>query len=215
MHKCASQIESDTVSYINELPIDCNAEIIDFLVTNFPIMVVSKCSEKVLINIKDFILDKHAFTLLVCDENKEKSTSSQNSNTQISTVDLVETQQPKKIGPMKQRGRVPLWQQFPTLIEDFIKRHSFSVQCRRRESTGTGTGVSLKQIREYVMNEVPGLRDKGISRDTIHFLLAPPRKNTIRAERYKSLIDARVPAKSETSRRICYIISGRMRILFL
>ena len=95
---------------------------------------------------------------LICDENNEKSTSSQNSNTQISTVDLVETQQPKTIEPMKQRGRVPLWQQFSTLIEvveDFIKRHSFSAQCRRRQSTGTGTGVSSKQIREHVMNEVP------------------------------------------------------------
>ena len=63
-----------------------------------------------------------------------------------------------------------------------------------------GTGVSLKNIRDHVLKVVPGLRDVGIGRDSIHLLMKPPRKNTVRASRYKSLVDARVPRKRNNYR---------------
>ena len=39
------------------------------------------------------------------------------------------------------------------------------------------------------------MEQKGIRKDVTHFLLVPPSKNTIRAEPYKYLIDARIPRK--------------------
>ena len=49
----------------------------------------------------------------------------------------------------------------------------------------TGVGVSLGDMRNHVMREIPGLAERGISRDAIHMLLQPPRKNSTRSQRYK------------------------------
>ena len=60
-------------------------------------------------------------------------------------------------------------------------------------------GVSLKNIRNHLLDQFPELKEVGIQRDTIHFLMAPPRKNSSPSCRYKGLVDARVPTK-----RNCY-----------
>ena len=44
---------------------------------------------------------------------------------------------------------------------------------------------------------MPGLKDAGISRKTIHHLMVPPRKNTKAANLYKGLIKARNDIKSD------------------
>lgn len=56
-----------------------------------------------------------------------------------------------------------------------------------------GTGVSLADIRKHVLEQIPEL--KNISRDAIHYLMAPPRKNSSRFPRYKMVVDAKVPGK--------------------
>ena len=56
-------------------------------------------------------------------------------------------------------------------------------------------GVSLANMRKHVMREIPELAERGTSRDAIHMLLQPPRKNSTRPQRYKSLINAKVPGK--------------------
>ena len=46
---------------------------------------------------------------------------------------------------------------FPTLIDtatDFIKSHSFAAHNRRRETTGSSTGVSLKQLQQHLCENV-------------------------------------------------------------
>ena len=43
----------------------------------------------------------------------------------------------------------------------------------------TGVDVSLDDMRNHVMREIPGLAEKGISRDPIYMLLQPPRKNQL------------------------------------
>ena len=53
--------------------------------------------------------------------------------------------------PAKKRGRPAMWEKHPKLVEvviNFIKQHSYSAHVRRRETSGTGTGVTLKQIRK-------------------------------------------------------------------
>ena len=42
---------------------------------------------------------------------------------------------------------------------------------------------------------MPGLKEAGISKKSIHNLMMPPRKNTNAAKLYKSLVSARVPKK--------------------
>ena len=62
-------------------------------------------------------------------------------------------------------------------------------------------GVSLADIREYVMTCIPELRQKRISRTTVHQLLVAPRKSTINAARYHGLVKARVPDKQNDLRK--------------
>ena len=55
----------------------------------------------------------------------------------------------------------------------------------------TGVGVLLA----HVMREIPGLVERCISRDPIHMFFQPPRKNSTGSQRYKNLIDAKIPGK--------------------
>ena len=79
-------------------------------------------------------------------------------------------------------------------MTEFIKHHGFSAHNHRRKDVGTA-GASLDEIRKHLLEVVPGLREMGISKHTISRLMEPPRKGTIAAARYKSLIGARVPGK--------------------
>ena len=57
-------------------------------------------------------------------------------------------------------------------------------------------GISLKDIRNHLLNKFPELKEVGIQRDAIHFLMAPPWKNSSHSCRYKGLVNAKVPAKT-------------------
>ena len=71
--------------------------------------------------------------------------------------------------------------------------------------------------------------EKGNRENAIHFLLVPPRKNTIRAASCKSLIDARIPRKRSNyiennanqhfctnyQSRFCFTVPERMLFLLL
>ena len=65
-------------------------------------------------------------------------------------------------GPRRKPGRKPLYEKYPRLVEmitNVIKQHSFSSHGRRRETSGTGSGVSLQAIRDHVVQELPELKD--------------------------------------------------------
>ena len=103
-----------------------------------------------------------------------------------------EVLKPVKEGPTQRLGRQPLWLKYPEIVPsatNFIKQQSYA---RRRESTGTGTGVTLKDLKQHLLDTVPGLKEHGISVDTVHHLMVAPRKNSSCADRYKGLIDAKV-----------------------
>ena len=57
--------------------------------------------------------------------------------------------------------RPPVIKEFPTLVQtaaEFIKLHGFSAHFRRRESVGTGKGVSVDDERQHFLETVPGIR---------------------------------------------------------
>ena len=87
---------------------------------------------------------------------------------------------------------------FASLLQsatDFIKSHSFEAHNRRRETIGIGTGVSLKDLQKHLLQNVPGLKEHGISRDTIHHLMIPSRKSNRQSIRYAGVIDAKISRK--------------------
>ena len=91
------------------------------------------------------------------------------------------------IGPTKKIGRKPLYMKFPSFVQtaiDFIKSHSFEAHNRRKETIGTGTGFSLKDLQKHFLQNVPGLKKHGISRGTIHHLMITTRKSNRQSIRY-------------------------------
>ena len=78
---------------------------------------------------------------------------------------------------------------------DFIKSNSFVAHNCKRETMGTGTGVSLKDLQKHLIKNVLGFEDHGIWRDTKHHLMVAPRKNATWAPCNKGLVDAKVAPK--------------------
>lgn len=92
---------------------------------------------------------------------------------------------------------------FPTIVEsasEFIKSHGYAAHVCCRESIASTPGVSLGAIRTHLLVNVPGLKEHGISVHTVAHLMEPPRRHTIAAQRYNSLIGGHVPGKQNCFR---------------
>ena len=89
-------------------------------------------------------------------------------------------------------GRRSLVSKFPGIVDcatEFIKQHCCSAHSRRREETGTA-GVSPGQIRDHLLQNIPGLKEHGISKHTVARLMEPPRRGTVASKRYQGLVKA-------------------------
>ena len=145
-------------------------------------MLLSKNKHSVLVDVIELLLEKGTFMLLLSDtapedsseRNKDKEYDSQEGSGN-STIYWTENE------PMKK----PLHEKFPPIIDvapNFIKKYSFFAHVRRRETTATSRGLILGDIQKHLLENVPGFaKDGGISRDTVHRLTYPPRKNSIQA----------------------------------
>ena len=194
----ASDIQAEFCLATGRLHENHRKELIDTLVEFFSVIFASRSDKSVLLDIQELLLDKDLFSMLL-GENDEDNGETDNIESKIN-----QNKAKSFIGPLNRQGRTPMYIKYPELVEcasNFIKEHSFAAHVRRRESTATGAGVTLNDIRKHLLEVVPGLKqDGGISRDTIHRLTVAPRKNSTRAQRYKGLIDARVPGKQNQYR---------------
>jgi hypothetical protein len=203
IRETAAKIESCFVYQVSALETASTEEkdqMIKVLLTHFPIMRATRSDDKtkdVLINTRQLVMEPECFSILFSADDKSPEPSAANQH--ISH----ETPKAAVEGPTRRLGRQPFWIKFPGIIKTataFIKQQSFAAHGRRRESTGTGTGVTLKDLRQHLLQNIPGLKEHGISRDTIHHLMVAPRKNSSRADRYKGHIDAKVTAKKNDYR---------------
>ena len=160
----------------------------------------SKVQDVPLIDTNQLMFDSECFAMLFqADDELNQSKDAHPKNCQVPD----QSSKPVE-GPKRRLGRRPLWLKYPGLVNtasDFIKQHFFSAHNRRRETTGTGTGVTLKDLQQHLQDNIPGLKEHGISRDTIHHFMVAPRKNSSRADRYKGHIDAKVTAKKITTEK--------------
>ena len=166
-----------------------NRRLQDFLVLNFPTLEFTRDAH-------DIILDSNLFEILLTFNEPPRPTEESSTITKNSTQNNTKTN--AAIGPANKMGRKPLYIKFASLLQsatDFIKSHSFEAHNRRRETTGIGTGVSLKDLQKHLLQNVPGLKEHGISRDTIHHLMIPSRKSNRQSIRYAGVIDAKISRK--------------------
>ena len=102
------------------------------------------------------------------------------------------------------KGQKSLYETYPELAAcetNFVKRNLFAAE-RRRTSTAAGNGVTLEEIQNHIYEKIPELRERGISKSTIHNMFVPTNKRNKNAECYKSLIDAKVPKKKTVIEKI-------------
>lgn len=95
-------------------------------------------------------------------------------------------------------GRPPHYHRFPRLVPtaiEFMSGCGVGAADRRRTDIVTVTGTSCDELRTYLLEHVPGLKEYGISDRTIAHLMVPPRKNALSAARYFAVINGRVPHK--------------------
>ena len=103
----------------------------------------------------------------------------------------------------KHRGQSSVASKFPTLVDgaaDFVKQHNFAAQIRRRTNTGSSAGVSIAEIRQHLLDKVPGLKQHGISLSTVRRLFQAPNRGNIASQKYKALIDVRIGVKKNNYR---------------
>ena len=95
-------------------------------------------------------------------------------------------------------GRPATHVKFPSLVRvatDFVTDHGFAAHERRRDTTGI-VGVLLRQIQEHCFSPIPGLREQGLSLNTVHRLFSAPNNRTASKKKYKDLVPARIAHKA-------------------
>ena len=115
-----------------------------------------------------------------------------------------DTTQPFHHHPQLRPGRKPVHEIYPeivTTVTDFIQSHGFSAQSRRRSSVGNSMGVTLAEIQTHIIKHIPELKARGLSRTTVHELMVAPRKRARNAQRYRELVQSRVPGKDNSLRK--------------
>ena len=159
----------------------------------FPVIIVSRADTNIVVNLHEVVVSPGPFeTLLNLDtEEVEQSTSQVH-------VRVPPTQAKAASVLSGKRGRPSIVDKSPRVIEcatSFIKQHDYSAHSRRRTDTGNVCGVTLAQVRDHLLREIPGLKEDGLGLTTVAYLMVPPRQITFAAQRYKGLVKARVPAK--------------------
>ena len=159
---------------------------------NFTVLYVSNGRVRVLINVHEMVLTPDVFEEILAINNQQvpspagkKPTESSNQEENSSQSKDSQHQQAKGRENVAKAGRPSLVSKFPDIIPrttELLKQHSFQAESRRRTSTATGNGVSLAEIQKHLYRTVPGLKEHGICRSTIHSLFVPPRKGTLRAQ---------------------------------
>ena len=161
------------------------------LLSHLPLLLVKKPNCQYLVNMYQVDLNNPELDSIF------QSTKS-NDSVPVATVQ-------KEKGKGRNGRRIPILQKFQDILHHvakaFIKASGFKAQEKRRESTITSCGVSLKVIKEHLIKEIPGLGEHGISETIVRNLFNPVNKRTFTAARYKSVTDTAVPCKDNSRRK--------------
>ena len=144
-----------------------------------PLLSVTNGSKHALINIHEFCLASNSFTdLLHLHEPKEATSSEHAEDVKCEKSQAGRCDSSRfKPGPKPGHGGRPVkCEQFPEIVTktlSFIRTNGFAANSKRRNQTVNSMGVTLDQIREYLLDPFTGLSVVGISKNTIHQLMVP------------------------------------------
>ena len=175
------------------VPNDGHAQLVLQFLVRFPIMTLQKSKNIVIVNLHELIMQPGSLTTLIGIQSHPQPPSTATvSKPQPSQTSCARTQMNRG------GGRPSIVSRFPNLVDivaEFIKQHGYQAHQRRRTETATSCGVTLREIQQHLYEKIPELKKQGVGKTTIAYLMAPPHKGHRSAERYKSLVNARVPGK--------------------
>lgn len=171
------------------------------IANNLPVMLFVKGHEFIVVDFHDFVYQSNSLSMMFeFDIPEAEEPASSEPEVEVAEVQIDQdtaNSYPATSQKKKRAGRNRIADKFPTVVEvalKFIQEHSFSAHVKRRQDTAS-CGVSLGQIRHHLLDSIPGLKEHGMSKRSVHRLMEPPRKGTRAAAGYYSLINARVPKK--------------------
>ena len=174
----------DDIADALHVPEDQKRSLVKQFTRSYPLMLVGKGEKCLLINLHELIISPEVFGQLLQDDVLEDKTAAR---AQPEKSKPQENQRAEKSDEKSRPGRPSTVLKLPEIIRiatEFLKQHSFVAEIRR-SNTATGSGVLLEELRRHLLEQVPGLKEHGISKDTVHHLLVVPRKGTIRSHRFK------------------------------
>jgi hypothetical protein len=126
LQQLAHQIEDDFFVDVRDLDVTDEKQkaLISSLMEYFPVMMLTRQVKMVLLNVHELILDPLCFDVLL-QENALNAEEQPRKPTESSTSGQPSLNE-KKFGPENNRGRKPLSQKFPMLVNiatEFIKQH--------------------------------------------------------------------------------------------
>ena len=173
----------------------CNIMLIQILLKLLPLLYIKTPDKKeYLINLMQTDTDCHEIDRLLS-PNEEKRPEPV--CTQVVTSDTPKRKLSHKGSPPSLVSKFPT---IPTVATEFMKTNGFKAQEKRRNETFESCGVTVKQVREHLLDNVPGLRQHGISLTTVRYLFLPVHKSRSSARHYKGYIAAKTPKKDNSGR---------------
>ena len=168
-----------------------------------PVIIVSKSGRYVVANLHELVFEPQGSTFAdILLLNKNIETESANKDLDTNNNEPVPNQNITYMKP-KKRGPIPRHLQFPEIVQatvDFVTQYSFSAQERQRTDVANVSGVNLHHVQEHLLSTIPGLKEKGLSKSTVHHLFTAPRRGTANAKHFYGVVKAKVPKKENTRR---------------
>lgn len=177
---------------------------LDQLLCSTPVLIVRHCRTVVVLDIHQFVMSSggDGLTELLClneDDDDDEDMDDLPDKVPLSDdeSDIDETLAEEAL-ISNDRSEKLKHEEFPQLVEEvrkFLELHGCAAQSRRRSDVANSLGVTLEDLRQHLLSVIPGLKQSGLSRTTVHELLTPPRMKTRNAKRYKNLINCQVGVK--------------------
>ena len=170
---------------INELPITSDAAKQQVL-QKMPVMLVTQNGSSHYINIHEFVFTPGLFEAFLNSDKEAEETGHVSADLQNSE------EHENTINPCNNmsKGQPSLVKKFQSIVDktaEFVKQHGFAAQQRRRTETGYSSGVTIRQIREYLIKDIEGLKEHGISQSTIRRLFNAPNRSHTASKAWCSL----------------------------
>ena len=198
LEKVAIIYSSNLVTFLKEIDVPLERPQIEEIIAFMPILYLANKNNGVFINLHEFIYMPGSLEYLLSPD-----TNTNNINLTDTNSETFETLTDNNEGAKLAGGQPSLVSKFSELVDvtaNFIKKHGFSAKYRRHNETTSSSGVTIKQVCDHLLENVPGLLDPNISLTTVRRLFNAPNKGYRASARCKGHVNCRIGIKDNSYR---------------